>query len=306
MIKSEIKLNYKNDPIVTQKIIVVCENCGKEKETPLYNQIKFLKKYGKDLCRGCMQKIQVQQGKRIQQYINAGMASIRNMKGKTYEEMYGKEKALVMLQRNSENKSGEKNPNFGGTWHGIPPSVLYKGKTYEEIYGKEKSYLMRKNLSDKFSGKNNNMYGKPSPNGSGNGWSGWYKNIFFKSLLELSFLLNYVDRFNMKCESAEKKKYRMMYKDYYDEERNYFADFIINKKYMIEIKPEHLRNSFINKRKKESALIFCENNNLKYKIITPKKLKFDEIKKLINTEKIKFIDRYKEKYEIWCKNQMIG
>lgn len=307
MIKTEIKLNYKNGkPMVTQKVVVMCEDCGKEKEIALLYQIKSLEKYGKDLCKGCMQKIQIGLGTRKKQYINAGLASIKNMKGKTYEEMYGKEKALELLKKNSENMSGEKNPNFGGKWYGIPPSVLHKGKKYEEIYGKEKSDLMKKNLSNKFSGENNNMYGKPSPNGSGNGWSGWYKDRFFKSLLELSFLINYVDRYNMNCKSAEKKEYRIKYKDYQEKERNYFPDYIINEKYMVEIKPEHLRNSFDVIRKKESAIIFCKENNLKYKMITPPRLSKSKIKNLIETEKVILIDRYKEKYEIWSQNQTIG
>jgi hypothetical protein len=46
-------------------------------------------------------------------------------------------------------------------------------------YGKEeadKKYeIYRQKISEKNSGSNNPMYGKPSPQGSGNGWSGWYK-----------------------------------------------------------------------------------------------------------------------------------
>jgi hypothetical protein len=36
------------------------------------------------------------------------------------------------------------------------------------------------------------MYGKPSPQGSGNGWSGWYKGKYFRSIMELSFIVEYL------------------------------------------------------------------------------------------------------------------
>ena len=40
------------------------------------------------------------------------------------------------------------------------------------------------------------MYGRFSPRGSGNGWSGWYKEWYFRSLLELSYMINET-KFNM-------------------------------------------------------------------------------------------------------------
>jgi len=51
------------------------------------------------------------------------------------------------------------------------------------------------------------MYGKPAPIGSGNGWSGWYKGWYFRSLLELSFMINVIERFKMSWQNAETKKH---------------------------------------------------------------------------------------------------
>ena len=305
MIKSELKLNYKNNkPMVTQRVLVICEDCQREYDSRLYNQIRGLDKYGRDLCVGCKQKEQIKLGIRGIQYINAGLASIKSMKGKTHVELYGEDKAEDMRKINSEKNSGKNNKNYGGTWHGT--LIDLNGKTLEEIHGKEKSDIIKRKISFGCSGEKNGMFGKPSPSGSGNGWSGWYKDMFFKSLLELSFLINYVDKFNMKCKSAEKKEFRMKYIDFEEKVRNYFADFIINDQYMIEIKPEYLRNSFINKRKKEAAVLFCNDNNLKYKMITPPRLTNKEIKNLIESGQVVLIDRYKEKYNIWCKNQIKG
>jgi hypothetical protein len=67
-------------------------------------------------------------------------------------------------------------------------------KTYEELYGKEKANKMKNNLSILNSGSKNKMYGKPSPQGSGNGWSGWYKGWYFRSLIELSYMVNVIEK----------------------------------------------------------------------------------------------------------------
>ena len=67
----------------------------------------------------------------------------------------------------------------------------------------EKMQAFKKKQSLNNKGVRNAMYGKPSPRGSGNGWSGWYKNFFFRSLRELSFILS------MELQKKEYYKYRI-------------------------------------------------------------------------------------------------
>jgi len=144
------------------------------------------------------------------------------------------------------------------------------------------------------------MFGKPSPQGSGNGWSGWYNGWFFKSLKELSFMINVIERFKFSWESGETKKYRVSYVDYKKTNRNYFSDFILNEKFMVEIKPKKLQNSINVKLKKEAAIKFCEKHGLTYKLLAPiKTLSYEDIKLLIQENKLEFIDRYKQKFELW-------
>lgn len=304
MIKSEIRVNGMNNPYTTQRIMVICDDCQKESEISLSDQMKGIHTYGRDLCRGCKQKEQIKKGIRGKQYINAGLASKKKMKGKTHVEMYGIERALEMRQKNSDANSGENNANYGGTWHGVNPGITQKGKTFDEIYGKEKSNMIKEKIAKFSRGENNPMYGKPSPHGSGNGWCGWYKNWHFRSLMELSFMINVIERFGFRWETGENKKYRISYLDYDDKVRNYFPDFILNERYMVEIKPKHLINTVTNKRKREAAKLFCINNNLRYKIITPtKRFTFEEIKLLIDDNKIKFVDRYQIKYKKWMEKE---
>lgn len=303
MIKSLIE-KLKNQTLTSrQKITVICDRCEKEYQTALGSQIHYFKKYKGDLCRGCKQREQIKKGIRGKQYINAGKASVQNMKGKTYEELYGNEKAKQLKQQCSNNTSGKNNPMYGKNYQSYAIVELgksQKGKTFEEIYGNEKATEIKAKISLKTSGENNPMYGKPSPEGSGNGWSGWYNEWFFRSLKELSYMINVIERFNLSWQSAETSKYKIKYVDWEDTERTYHPDFLIEGKYLVEIKPKKLWNSDNVIRKKKAAIEFCKNKNLKYKLTeSAKTLTFNDLKILVNTKKIKFIKRYKEKFELW-------
>ena len=114
-------------------------------------------------------------------------------------------------------------------------------------FGKEeadkKNINFKKKQSINTSGENNPMYGKPSPRGSGNGWSGWYNGWFFRSLRELSYMIKEIELKDKIWENGEQKKYRVSYVDWNGVKRNYFSDFIVSGKYMIECKPLKLQNS---------------------------------------------------------------
>ena len=79
--------------------------------------------------------------------------------------------------------------------------------------------------------------------------------------------------------------------------RNYFPDFLLNNKYLIEIKPKNLFNSIDVIFKKEAAIEYCNNNNLIYKLISPNILSFDIIKQKYLIGEIKFIERYDKKFK---------
>lgn len=171
---------------------------------------------------------------------------------------------------------------------------------WERKYGKEIAQTklnQEKQLHSKNNrGKGNPMYGKPAPIGSGNGWSGWYKGWYFRSLLELSFMINVIERFNMPWISAENQTYKISYIDINLKQRNYYADFIIDNKYIVECKPKWQLNLKINKLKFNQARSFCSDNKMIYKVMTPKSLSDEELINLYTTKQIKFIKKYDTKF----------
>jgi len=190
----------------------------------------------------------------------------------------------------SHHNKGNKNPMFGKSFYEV----------WVEKYGRdiadEKMNEFKIKQSINNTGENNSMFGRPSPNGSGNGWSGWYGKFFFKSLKELSFILM-MEKEEIDIESAERKKFRIGYIDRDGNKRNYYPDFFIKeKKLIVECKPSHFFESEQVLLKKESALKFCEENGLTYKLIDPVNLTNQNIKELYDKGLIRFIDRYEKKY----------
>lgn len=168
-------------------------------------------------------------------------------------------------------------------------------RVHGEVIGKINYDKYIQNLSNAQKGSKNNMYGKPSPIGSGNGWSGWYNGWYFRSLRELSFVL-YLEKNNHFWEPAESKKFRIKYIDDKGNDRNYFPDFLVNDAELIEIKPKPLQDTVENKLKKEAAILFCEKNGYFYKMMD------FEINDAIIVEKykegkIKFLDKWDSKFK---------
>jgi len=169
---------------------------------------------------------------------------------------------------------------------------VYRSDEFRKQLADEKMKKYRETQSINNSGTKNNMFGKPSPIGSGNGWSGWYKGWYFRSLKELTYMIKVIERYNLEWESAETKDLTIRYLDYNLIERSYTADFIVNNRYMVEIKPKKLWDSPLIKLKTGAAIEFCNLRGLKYKLIDIDRLSNQEIITLLDNNLIKFIDRY--------------
>jgi len=183
---------------------------------------------------------------------------------------------------------GIKNPMYGRSVYNI----------WLEKYGEEVANEKLKIFKDKQSllsiGTKNSMYGKTPGIGSGNGISGWYKEWYFRSLHELSYMIFVIERFNLKWSSAENKQYRIKYLDENNIIKNYYPDFIINDFYIIEIKPKALRNTKINKLKFEAARNYFKY--LKFKVTSsPRIITKNELINMVYNNKVKLTRKWHNK-----------
>lgn len=181
---------------------------------------------------------------------------------------------------------------------GSPGNTTSNHESWSKKYGKEvadkKHEEFKNKISNIFSGEGNPMYGKPAPVGSGNGWSGWYKGWYFRSLLELSYMIFVIERFSIKWEPGESKKNKIEY-THNGKTKNYFPDFILSGKYVIECKPKKLWNTEINRIKMEYAKTYCESNGLILKIRDCRKIKKQELIELYKSGNVRFIEKYELK-----------
>jgi hypothetical protein len=191
-------------------------------------------------------------------------------------------------QKISKINKGENNPMFGKSVYDV----------WVEKYGLEVANKKLIDYKEKQSllsrGEKNPMFGKPAPKNSGNGICGWYKGWFFRSLLELSYMIFVIERFNLSWESGESEKYKIKY-EADGVNKNYFPDFVINEKYVIECKPKKLWKIKINEVKFKFAKDFCDKNNLIFKIKDITKLKKAELLNLISNGDVVLTNKWKDK-----------
>jgi hypothetical protein len=185
---------------------------------------------------------------------------------------------------------------FSGSGNNMFGISLYD--LWVEKYGKEEADRKNSRLKEtqrlNSTGENNPMFGKPSPQGSGNGWSGWYNGVFFRSLHELSYIVLVLEREGKKWESAESMK--IPYQDWDGKSRTYRPDFIVDDTELIEIKPARLHRSLAVQLKCQAAHDYCDSNNLSFSLVTPPMLSKEEISSLHESKKIIFTKRYEKKY----------
>lgn len=275
----------------------LCPKCGKKIIYKSYITKELAEKLTNEgkLCRSCI-SAEVMRGKTVYD---------------TWVKKYGKEVADIRLQqfknKQSENFKGEKNINYKNKCNGnkglIEFSSNCKGKSLNEIYGDEKAHKIKMKLSKHSKGKNNPMYGKPAPKRSGNGWSGYYKNHYFRSMLELNYLIYLVDN-NIKFESGEKRKHAIKY-TMDGIERNYFPDYyLVDTDEYVEIKPKSMVNSYQNKLKFKAAKSVLNN---KFIILTEEDIVKINLNNLYNkymNKQISFDEGYDKKFENYCNGRI--
>lgn len=261
---SNLKRNKKGSLITKQRIKVKCSSCSKVVNTDYYSHKKYMSKKPENSLYECHHCI-LSKRMTLRNKANAG---------KTLEELYGPEKAKQMRQHQSN--LSKSNPSRYQKVNEFNKNRA--GKTYIEIYGRDRAEEIYKSFKEgrkkvkAFSrrfGPDNPQFGKPAAESSGRGWKGHYKGHFFRSIMELSFIVNYLNANNIAWESGEQKKHMIPYTSMDNRNRNYFPDFITEKQ-IIEIKPTRLLNFQNNVNKREAAIEFAKQMNKEFKIYTEK------------------------------------
>ena len=234
------------------------------------------------------------------------------MKGKNvyqcWIDKYGEEEASKKIEQH-KNRLSKSIKNFTNKLTKEEKKEIYKNystnhksvyQCWIDKYGKEKADEMeskrRAHMSKKMSGSRNPMFGKPSPNESGRGWSGWYRGLHFRSIFELSYLTYLVEN-KINFKTGESINFRVEYQDAIGNDRNYYPDYyIIDTQEIIEIKASYFLKDEQTKLKINKAK---EKYGEKYIILTENDihiLKLKDIIKLIKQgEDLKFKDKYQQK-----------
>jgi len=198
-------------------------------------------------------------------------------------------KTLEFSKTMSKVTSGTGNPMYGKSVYEV----------WVKKFGEEKANNLLAQLKQKHSlnnsGAGNPMYGKPTPQGSGNGWSGWYNKWFFRSIRELSYVVGVLEKQNLAWKPAEKIK--INYINWQGVERTYRPDFIVENKFLVEIKPCKLFSSPTVLAKAKAAKAYCEERALEYQLLDPAILSDQEIYELKIRGIIKFTDRYEQLFK---------
>lgn len=171
------------------------------------------------------------------------------------------------------------------------------------VYGEKKAMEIIEKVKEKHSinssGENNPMFGMPSPQGSGNGWKGWYNNFYFRSLRELSYLI-YLDENKIPWSAGEAHKFDVPYINYKGVKRTYRPDFFVNHEKLVEIKPKKLQKTPTILAKTAAAIEKCKEWGLTYEIMD---FNIDAIKieKALNEGLVRFARDYEKRFRDYVK-----
>lgn len=239
----------------------------------------------------------------------------QRMKGEN-NPFFGKHHSDETLQILSQkDKSYTKTPEFSQTMRealrGVDTSCDLKAKWTRE-FGEEESKRREQRRRDKISnslkGEKNPMFGRPSPMGSGVGFKGWYRGWFFRSLRELSFVLQ-LESENRTWKSAECNELRIRYVHPLGQIRTYCADFLIDGNILVECKPVRLQNSPVVLAKQKAAEEFCMRQNWVYLLVDPKLISYEKLDELVSNGNVLLTQKTKEKvdatrhYDTWASSE---
>lgn len=200
--------------------------------------------------------------------------------GVAWEERYEE-----WRKKMSEVTSGDKNPMYGRHDHvdGLKRYAREKtGKTLEEVHGYELASKIRQRRSETTRGSNNPAYGKVYVNG-GKSIKGHYKGLFFRSLLEYSFM-KHLETLGVNLHSDVDYECFQAHFTHEGRERTYRPDFYVRSHNTVyEVKPSYVLKNVpsLQIAKWNAMRELLDSNGIKFQIVTEKdfqKITFDVAK----------------------------
>ena len=262
-------------------LILKCGHCGTSFERNIYQRKKSFGKFGTDLCQSCSIAENNRNEEKRKKNGETIRSKMRGMSEEERKEKYGNDS----WKRNDGFLEKQKDRNGHGDAISRTISRLSESERKRK-YGR--------------SGEENHMYGKPAPAGSGNGYSGWFKGIFFRSKLELSFLIHHSDHDIISAESL----FSIPYVNSMEVNRSYRPDFLFDKTKVVEVKPRKMMFEGENTRKYDAARRYFDNSIYEYVIYTEDDfhvLSFDELLELVDEGVVTLVkyseERLRRKYE---------
>lgn len=172
----------------------------------------------------------------------------------------------------------------------------YPYRVWIAKYGQEEADIRNeaycRKLSDATRGEKNPAYGKPSARGAGNGWKGWYRGRFFRSLREAAFMIK-LDEEKVSWVSGESKGYVVPYR-FEGRERTYRPDFVAGTT-VYELKPTRLHHSPNNLAKQEAAKALFAARGMTY-VICDIEIDYAKIDERLKAREIRFMGDYETRF----------
>lgn len=236
-----------------------CDQCDAEIKRDVGATRKSRALHGYDLCKRCV-TINYNKSRPMEVRRRAGAASAAKCTGKKIEEIVGEERASRIRKTLSEQRTGEKNHNFGGRHQ----KFKIRTGTLEEQFGAEKASKIRSKMSLATSGEKNPMFGRPTPKKAGSGISGHYKTYYFRSLLELSTIIHLEAQGIEFIPCDGRSEFKFIY-EMDGTTRTYYPDFYLTKTdEIIEVKPKRLVTVRQNTLKSEAV----QRSGRKFKFVS--------------------------------------
>lgn len=170
-------------------------------------------------------------------------------------------KSCTVINEYKLNPEKNKGKNNGRSGKKLMDLMIIK---YGEDNAQIKYNKWKSNLYSFGSGQLNPQYGKSPFTEGGMSYKGWYKNIFFRSSLELLFM---VENWNKNLKSAENSNFRVQY-EFNKSNFYYYPDFYsINDNTIYEIKSKKWISFDKNKAKINAANRKFESECIGYKVV---------------------------------------